>query len=34
MRCILSFYDTIDGWIGELDSSDDLDVMLKEMYRQ
>jgi hypothetical protein len=34
MRCTLSFYDMIDGWIGELDSSDNLDVMLKEMDRR
>jgi hypothetical protein len=34
MRYILSFYDMIDGWIGELDSSDDLEAMMKERDRR
>jgi hypothetical protein len=34
MRYILSFYDMIDGWIGELDSSDDLGAMMKERDRR
>lgn len=34
MRYILSFYDMIDGWIGELDSSDDLEAMIKERDRR
>ncbi len=34
MRYILSFYDMIDGWIGELDSSDDLETMMKERDRR
>jgi len=29
MQYILSFYDMIDGWIGERDSSDDLEAMMK-----
>ncbi len=34
MRYILSFYDMIDGWIGKLDSSDDLEAMIKERDRR
>jgi hypothetical protein len=34
MRYVLSFYDMIDGWIGELDSSDDLEAMMKERDRR
>ncbi len=34
MRYVLSFYDMIDGWIGELDSSDDLEAMTKERDRR
>lgn len=34
MRYILSFYDMIDGWIGELDSSDDLEAMMNERDRR
>ncbi len=34
MRYVLSFYDIIDGWIGELDSSDDLEAMMKERDRR
>jgi hypothetical protein len=34
MRYILSFYDMMDGWIGELDSSDDLEAMMKERDRR
>ncbi len=34
MRYVLSFYDMIDGWIGELDSSDDLETMMKERDRR
>jgi hypothetical protein len=34
MRYILSFYDMIDGWIGELDSSDDPEPMLEERDRR
>lgn len=30
MRYVLSFYDMVDGWIGELDSSDDLEAMMQE----
>lgn len=34
MRYVLSFCDMIDGWIGELDSSDDLEAMMKERDRR
>lgn len=34
MRYVLSFYDMMDGWIGELDSSDDLEAMMKERDRR
>ncbi len=34
MRYVLSFYDMIDGWIVELDSSNDLVAMMKERDRR